>query len=274
MSVWSYAGKRALVVGCHSGIGRATAEELTRLGAIVHGCDIADGPADIAAFSRCDMRDPGSIDAMLAQLAAPVDALFYCAGLPQTFAPIDVMKVNFIGARLLIERAEAHLAPGAAVATIASIAGNGWIGRAAEVTDFVETDGFDAGVAWYEARAAALGDPYAFSKEAMILWVMRRSSSLIRRGIRLNCLSPGPTTTAMMPAFESHGGAAVIDVFTRPIERRSTALEQAYPLIFLNSAAASFVNGLNLIADAGFTAMVGTGQLDIAAAMAQAGTAA
>ena len=270
MSAWSYAGKTALVVGCHSGIGRATAMELHRLGAVVHGFDIAEGCPGLSTLTACDMRDPALIDAALDRLPSPLDALFYCAGLPQTFPAADIVKVNFVGARRLIQGEEPHLNPGAAIATVASTAGGGWMNRAAQVTEFVQTQDFDAAMAWYEARGAELGDPYAFTKEAMIVWVMRQSSHLIRRGFRLNCLSPGPTLTGMTEAFDSHAGAALIDVFTQPLGRRSTPEEQAYALIFLNSPAASYVNGLNLLADGGFTAYVASGQFDLNAAMSAA----
>src|SRR5690606_32251714 len=56
--LWQYKGKRCLVVGCHSGIGAATARELVRLGAVVHGADMRPSPVEgLASFSVCDLRD-------------------------------------------------------------------------------------------------------------------------------------------------------------------------------------------------------------------------
>jgi NAD(P)-dependent dehydrogenase (short-subunit alcohol dehydrogenase family) len=57
---------------------------------------------------------------------------------------------------------------------------------------------------------------------------------------------------------------AMVDAFTRPINRRSRPEEQAYPLVFLNSDAASYVNGVALPVDGGFMGAVATGQVDLA----------
>jgi NAD(P)-dependent dehydrogenase (short-subunit alcohol dehydrogenase family) len=99
---------------------------------------------------------------------------------------------------------------------------------------------------------------------------MTQGSHLIKRGIRINCISPGPTETPMMPHFEANASPHFIDVFTEPIGRRSTPAEQALPLIFLNSDAATYVNGHNLNVDAGFVGGVTTGQIDLQASLARA----
>jgi NAD(P)-dependent dehydrogenase (short-subunit alcohol dehydrogenase family) len=79
-------------------------------------------------------------------------------------------------------------------------------------------------------------------------------------------LNPGPTDTPMMPAFEQlAGGAQVINVFTQPINRRSTPEEQAWPLVMLNSPRSSYVNGHAFHADGGWFGGVQTGQIEIPA---------
>ncbi|WP_380877191.1 3-alpha-hydroxysteroid dehydrogenase [Sphingomonas sp. DBB INV C78] len=272
MSVWSHAGKKVLVVGCYSGIGRATAVELVRLGAEVHGMDWK--PVDgigLSAFSLCDLRDPGSIDSALAEVKGPIDAIYYCSGLPQTHPALDVVKVNFIGVRYFVEKARPLVRDNGAIAIIASTAGNGWIMRADVVTEFVTTADHAAAVAWAEPRLAGLGDPYSFSKEAVIVWAMRESARITEnRGIRLNLLSPGPTISGMTPDFDSFAGPKIIDVYTQPLGRRSSPEEQAYPLIFLNSDAATYINGCNFITDAGFTAGMATGQIALDQLLAEA----
>jgi NAD(P)-dependent dehydrogenase (short-subunit alcohol dehydrogenase family) len=42
-----------------------------------------------------------------------------------------------------------------------------------------------------------------------------------------------------------------IEYISRPIGRESSPQEQAWPLVFLNSDAASYVNGTNLVVDGG-----------------------
>ena len=56
----------------------------------------------------------------------------------------------------------------------------------------------------------------------------------------------------------------------QPINRRSTPDEQAGPLVFLNSDAASYINGVALPVDGGFLGGVATGQIDLSALMAGA----
>jgi NAD(P)-dependent dehydrogenase (short-subunit alcohol dehydrogenase family) len=263
MDVWSYEEKRAVVVGCFSGIGEATARELVRLGAEVHGIDIKTSPVALASFAQCDLRDRKQIDAAIGAIEGTIDALFYCAGLPQTFPAIEVVQVNFLSVRYLIDKALPKMGRGSAIAVIASTAGNGYMDRLDLLTELVTTADYDAGLDWVEPRLAGLGDPYTFAKEAVIVWGLRQSSALIHRGIRINLLSPGPTESGMMKDFEAVSSAKIIDVFTQPIGRRSTAAEQAYPLIFLNSDAASYVNGANFNADGGFTAGLAFGQIDL-----------
>lgn len=272
MSVWSHAGKKVLVVGCYSGIGRATAEELVRLGAHVHGMDWkpVEGIA-LADFTLCDLRDRNAIDRALAAVNGPLDAIYYCSGLPQTHPALDVVMVNFIAVRYFVEKARPLVRDRGGIAIIASTAGNGWVMRAPLITEFVTTEGWDAAVAWAEPRIADIGDPYSFSKEAVIVWAMRESARITEnRGIRLNLLSPGPTISGMTPDFDSFAGPKIIDVYTQPLGRRSTPEEQAYPLIFLNSDGAGYINGCNFITDAGFTSGMATGQIELDRLLAEA----
>lgn len=269
--LWQYKAKRCLVVGCYSGIGAATARELVRLGAVVHGADVRPSPVEgLASFAICDLRDRAQIDAAIAGIEGDIDALFYCAGVPQTFPAIEVVQVNFLSARYLVEKALPKLKPGSAVAIIASTAGNGYMLRLAEQMEFVQTPDYDAGLAWVEPRLGNVGDIYGFSKEAVLVWGLLKSQTLIERGIRLNLLSPGPTDSGLLKTVEAATSAKIVDVFTRPINRRSSPEEQCYPLIFLNSDAASYVNGTNFIADGGFTAGAMLGLFDPIALMEEA----
>ena len=113
--VWSYAGKRVVIAGCHSGMGEATARELVRLGAEVHGVDIKPSPVALAAFHEVDLRDTAGIDAALQRIGGPIDASFYCAGLPHTFSSVDVMTVNFVHMRHWTERVTALMPDGGAI---------------------------------------------------------------------------------------------------------------------------------------------------------------
>lgn len=268
-----YKNKRVVVSGCFSGMGEATARILLSLGAEVHGFDFKESTLPLASFTAIDLRDPASIDAAVAGLGGKVDALFNCAGLPQTAGGADVMKVNFAGTRHLTEKVLPLMPTGGAIASISSNGGLGWSRRVPVLMGLLATDGFDAATQWAEDNADQVKEGYALSKEAIILWTMVQSSKLIKQGIRINCTQPGPTQTPMMKEFEIASGA-MVDFSTQPINRRSTPEEQAGPLVFLNSGAASFINGVSLAVDGGFMGGVASGQIDLAAMARKAAEAA
>lgn len=267
MDFLGYKSKRVIVSGCFSGMGEATARQLLDLGAEVHGLDFKESTLDLASFTQVDLRDPESIDAAVAGVGGKVDALFNCAGLPQTAPPMDVMKVNYAGTRHLTEQVASLMSEGGAIASISSTGGMGWNQKLPMLMDFVGIDGFDNIMKWCEENKETVGNAYALSKEGIIVWTMLAASRLIKRGIRINCTLPAPTQTPMMDHFESATKAEVLDTFIQPINRRATPDEQAGPLICLNSDAAGYVNGVVLPVDGGFTGAMTTGQIDLSALM-------
>ncbi len=245
-------------------MGEAAARELVRMGAEVHGVDIKPSTAKLASFHQVDLKDPRSIESAVKAIGGEIDALFNCAGLPQTFPALDVMKVNFIGMRYWTEQWLPRMRTNGAIATIASNAGLNFMGRLATTQEFLSNTGFDTAAKWVEDHPDVVKEGYVFSKEAIIVWTMMQAAELITKGIRVNCICPGPTATPMMPDFEKAAGTAVIDVFTLPSKRRSTPEEQAYPLLFVNSGAASYINGVSLPVDGGFSGAVSVGKIKLA----------
>ena len=257
-----YKNKRVVVSGCFSGIGEATARLLLQLGAEVHGLDYKPSKLELASFRQIDLREPASIDAAAAAIGGKVDALFSCAGLPQTSPPLDVMKVNYAGTRRLTERIVPLMSEGGAIASVASIAGLGWSRRVPVLMELLQIDNYEAAVQWCEGHADVVREGYSFSKEAVVVWTMMTATSLIKRGIRMNCTMPGPTQTPMMAHFEAASQPSVLEAATQPINRRSRPEEQAAPLIFLNSGLASYMNGLALPVDGGLMGGIATGRID------------
>jgi NAD(P)-dependent dehydrogenase (short-subunit alcohol dehydrogenase family) len=270
VDILGYPGKRVIVSGCFSGMGEATARMLLDLGAEVHGLDYKESSLPLASFRKIDLREPSSVDEAVDAIGGRVDALFNCAGLPQTFPPLEVMKVNFLGTRHLTERVLRLMGEGGAIVSISSNGGLGWSRRVPVIMELLQTKGFEAGLNWCEERPDVVREGYSFSKEAVIVWTMLVSNSLIKQGIRINCTMPSPTQTPMMKEFESATAASVLEAATAPINRRSTPAEQAGPLILLNSDAASFVNGVLLPVDAGFMGGLATGQIDLSKMMGAA----
>lgn len=262
-----YKNKRVVVSGCFSGMGEATARLLLDLGAEVHGLDYKDSTLPLASFHNVDLRERASIEAAVEAVGGKIDGLFNCAGLPQTFPAMDVMKVNFIGTRHLTETVLGRMDEGGAIVSIASTGGLGWSRRVPLHMEMLQVQGFDALVGWCEQHMDTVAEGYSFSKEAVIVWTMMASFRLIKQGVRINSIMPGPTQTPMMKDFEAATAASVLDAAMQPINRRSTPEEQAGPLIFLNSDAARYINGVCLPVDGGFMAGLATGQVDAAALM-------
>lgn len=269
--VLGYKGKRVIVTGCFSGMGEATAKLLLELGAEVHGLDYKDSALPLASFNNVDLRDPASIEAGVAAIGGKIDALFNCAGLPQSFPPLDVMKVNFIGTRHLTEQVVPLMGPGGAIASIASTGGLGWSRRIPTSMEIIATKGFQAAVDWCEAHLDTVAEGYSFSKENIIVWTQFTGAHLIKKGIRINCTLPSPTQTPMMDAFEKASGKDVVEAATQPMGRYSTAAEQAGGLVLINSDLASIVNGVVLPVDGGFMGGVATGQVDLSVMMRRRG---
>lgn len=269
MSPGSYEGKCAVIVGCFSGMGEATARELVKLGAEVHGADIRPSPVDLASFHHVDLRDKGSIDSALEQIGGPIDVLFNCSGLPQTFPPVDVLKVNFVGLRHWTENALPMMNKGGAICSISSVAGMDFATRLPTIKELIAISDFDAAVKWVDEHIADLGDPYNFSKEVLTTWTMMMGTRFIKNDVRINCICPGVTQTPMMPEFEKVAAAQAsiefFDIYTHVIGRRARPEEQAYPMLFLNSDAASYINGQTLYVDGGFVGGVRSGEIDHAA---------
>ncbi len=108
---------------------------------------------------------------------------------------MDVMKVNFIGTRHLTETVLKRMGEGSAIVSIASTGGLGWSRRVPTHMEMLQVQGFDALVDWCEQRRDLVAEGYSFSKEAVIVWTMMASFRLIKRGVRLNSVMPGPTQT-------------------------------------------------------------------------------
>jgi NAD(P)-dependent dehydrogenase (short-subunit alcohol dehydrogenase family) len=248
-----YDGKRALVVGGASGMGAATASLVHALGGHVTVVDVQDAPAAPGPAIRMDLRDPAGIDRALAEVDGSIDALFSCAGVSGApFSGTDVVTVNFIGQRYLIEQALAadRLPAGAAIVAIASIGGLGWDRNLATLNEFLDITDFTKAQEWIDAHPEHAH--YGFSKQAFITYAKRVAIDLIRRGVRINVTAPGPTLTPLMDATpEWQGFIPEFERFTG--SAGSTADQQAPLLAFLGSDAAQYVSGQVLCSDLGYT---------------------
>jgi NAD(P)-dependent dehydrogenase (short-subunit alcohol dehydrogenase family) len=260
---FSYAGKRVVVTGGASGVGAALVGLLTELGAAaVTVIDVKEA-AGGTAYVRADLSEPESIDAAAAAVDGPVHALFNNAGVAATLPSPVVMSVNYLGPRRLTDRLIDRMPEGAAVTYTASIAGGQWPQRLAKIQELLDIDGWDEALKWIDSEAELIRDAYSFSKECVHVHVMRSSKATGARGIRTNSVCPGIIDTPLIPDFEATMSRPLLDwTATQGIGRFAAPHEIAAVLAFLGSDASAYLNGTNLIADAGFTAAFTTGQVD------------
>jgi NAD(P)-dependent dehydrogenase (short-subunit alcohol dehydrogenase family) len=271
-NLFSYQGKRVVVTGAASGMGEATARIVQSLGAEVVAIDVKKPSLDDVQFLEVDLRDPSAIESAVAEVArgGRINALFNSAGLPGgSFPPVDVMLVNFVGLRHMIETCVPHMRRGDAIASVSSAAGVGFLALQEQVKPLLATSGFAEGKAWVEEKAKEEGfEPYTFSKMCTIVYTLSRGCKLTAEtGIRINCIGPGPTDTPMMSHFVEQTSQDFMDRFPKPIGRNSTPAEQGWVLAFLNSDAASYVSGENVFTDGGFAGGLWTGAIDPSAMM-------
>lgn len=225
-------GKRALVTGAASGIGRAVAEALAAEGATVIGLDLRahEGNQSILA---CDLADEGQIVSCVGEAArrmGGIDILVNNAGILEECplgsigaAHVDRMfAVNVRGAILVAREALPHLPDGGRIINIASELA--YLGRA------------DASV-YCATKAAILGLTRSWARE-------------LAPKILVNAVAPGPTDTPLL-AFETLTVEQKAAETANPMGRIGRPEEVAAAVVFLAGPGATFFTGQCLGANGG-----------------------
>lgn len=234
-------GRKALITGGDSGIGRAIAIAFAREGADVAigylSSEAADAREVIALIEKAGVRAlalPGDIrdEAWNATLVERVvvafgglDILIVNAGHQQYREDVSkvstedfdaTMKTNLYGLHWLCQAAAPHLPPGASIITTASI-------QAYEPSDILLD--------------------YATTKAGIVAYTKALAKQMIDKGVRVNAVAPGPFWTVLQPSggqpqekVEQFGAHSA---FGRP----GQPVEIAPVYVLLASQEASFVTG-------------------------------
>jgi NAD(P)-dependent dehydrogenase (short-subunit alcohol dehydrogenase family) len=256
--------KRVLLTGAATGIGNATLRRLLADGHDVTTLDIKDQAEGSARHIVCDMSDPGSIDAAVAQLDGPFDALGNIAGVAGAMGAELVLRVNVYGLRHLTERllADGAIASGGAIVNIASLAGMAWQRHLDRIAALDAAPDFAAGIdvaRGFEASGAAA---YVLSKEWVVSYTQHLAGRLLAQRIRVNSVSPGPVLTPLFPYFESDAGAEQMAWMNEQVGRAAEAEEQAAAVAWLAVGDSGWVNGVDLPVDGGLSAGMRVGWAD------------
>jgi len=265
ISAFRYDGKRALVVGGATGMGAAAAQTAANLGAEVIVLDYAPVDFPVKESIQVDLRDRAAVDAALDQVGGPVDALFSAAGVAD--GTPGIMKINFIAHRHIIQRlvGDGTLGRGSAVCMISSVAGLGWENQMPMLLEFLSTPDYESADAWIQSHEGT--DSYGFSKQVMNCYVASQGYPLLEKGVRINAICPGPTDTPLARANADLWLTFAQDYRDATGTQHLTPDQMGDVMVFLNSAAASGISGVNLLVDTGHVMSSMTGSWEPGAPM-------
>jgi NAD(P)-dependent dehydrogenase (short-subunit alcohol dehydrogenase family) len=253
---FAFKGKRVLVVGGSTGMGEAVTALVKDAGADVVMMDFVEKEQDGVTFIKLNLSDRDSIDSAVAACGGPIHALFACAGVADGTPGIE--RINFIGHRYLIDKMvdAGNLPRGSAIGFISSAAGMGWEANLDELNPYLDITDWDEATKWCVDHNRA---DYMWSKMSINAYVTRECQRFMKAGIRINSILPGPTNTPLAQANAEMWLGFGADYREEIGIESATPLEQAYPLVFLCSSAASGVSGIVMMTDAGYMAAAVSG---------------
>jgi NAD(P)-dependent dehydrogenase (short-subunit alcohol dehydrogenase family) len=244
-----FAGKSVIVTGAGSGIGRATALRIANEGGKVVAADISKERLDALVEENSgldlipvagDISTEETVAAILAATDGRVDALANVAGIMDNFAPIHevddelwdrVFRIN-VTALMRLTRAVVPLMLEAGAGSVVNVSS-------------------EAGI-----RGSAAGAAYTASKHAVI--GITKNSAVIYgpKGLRINAVVPGPTSTGIVADFGSQMAAERLgSLMQANLPAPASAAQLAASITFLMSEDGTNINGAVLASDGGWSAL-------------------
>ena len=248
----SLQGKTVVITGTSSGIGAEVARLARFQGAHVIGMDRNDPTLTLDGFVKADLGSVAAIDAAVAELPARIDAFCNIAGVPGTADGELVARVNYLGLRHLTEAVLPRMPRGGSIVNVASILGAEWPLRLDLHKQLAAAKGFEAGAAWLRDHPVPQATCYQYFKEALIVWNATQSQEwFLGKGVRMNCVAPGPVFTPILGDFVSMLGEERVQADAHRMLRPAFADEVAAVIAWLCSDAARWVSGVNIPVDGG-----------------------
>jgi NAD(P)-dependent dehydrogenase (short-subunit alcohol dehydrogenase family) len=255
---FGYEGKRCVVTGPATGMGKTTVEMLLDLGAEVYTLGHKSVvSAEVKKNIYIDLGSKDSIDEAFKELPEKFDKFFGIAGAGGIREDFNLtVKINFLSNKYitdtyLIDRINDN----GAIAYMSSIGGIGWVEFQDEFKDVAKASTYEEAVKLIEAKNVTTGMlGYVFAKRALIYYSKMMVPKFAMRNVRINTVSPGITKTplldnAWLPAF----GAKSIEAGNLgAVDRYAEPHEMGQPIVFINSDMASYISGEDLKVDYGF----------------------
>lgn len=237
------AGKRIVVTAAAQGIGRATADAMTREGAHVIATDInVDALKDFAGGEahRLDVTDVDAI-AAFAKTIGPIDVLFNCAGFVHAGTILDCDEAAWDFSMTLNARGAYRMTRAFLPAMIEKGQGN-----------IINMSSVASSVIGVPNRFV-----YGVSKAAVIGLTRSVAADFVSQGIRCNAICPGtvetPSLDGRMRAQGNYDEARAAFIARQPMGRIGRPDEIAELAIYLASDMSGFMNGSIITIDGGWS---------------------